>query len=77
MASLIELEHIFDALQGFQRPLREGRDALTNIIYMEKSSDQKKSEVKVEALCIRTSSINEEPAVIRIFINKNSKAVED
>lgn len=31
---LIELEHLFDALKLFVRPLREGREAVSNFIFV-------------------------------------------
>jgi len=60
MAPLIEIEHVFDALQGFKRPLREGREARKNIICVG-ITKKKAKEVMVEGLCpddklFRTSS---------------------
>lgn len=76
MEPLIDLEHLVDALQGFVRPLREGREAVNNIVCVGKKGE-KESVVKVEALCVRTTKINEEPVKIEVEINKKSTKVNE
>lgn len=73
MAPLIYLEHIIDALQGFRRPLREGREAMKNIIIVGIRSKTAKA-VHIEAACVRTTKINEPPVRINVSINPSKSA---
>ena len=74
MAPFIELEHIFDALKGFTRPVREGRETVKNIVYIG-ISDKKTNVVTIQALCIRTTK--SDPVTIQVIIDKKSKNIED
>lgn len=73
---LIELEHIFDALKGFSRPIREGRETLNNIVHVG-VKDRTESEVNIHALCMRTTKINEDPVRIQVVIKKDCEKIEE
>ena len=74
MAPLIDLEHVIDALQGFKRPMREGREALKNLVVCGIAS-KTQQEVKIEALCIRTTKISEPPLNIKVTINPSTNVI--
>ncbi|KAK3927632.1 Poly(ADP-ribose) glycohydrolase 1 [Frankliniella fusca] len=76
MAPLLELEHVIDALQGFKRPLREGREAIGNLVVVGIRS-RSKAEVTVEAHCVRTTKINENPVEIVVHIDLQTSRVEE
>jgi hypothetical protein len=76
MAPLLDLEHLFDALKGFKRPSSEGREAMKNLIVV----GIKKSDAKcalVNALCVRTTKIDEDPLTISVLIDKKAKKIEN
>ena len=65
MAPLIELEHLFDVQKGFAPPLRDGRQAVVNIIEpvgVKPTSTPRFAQVLAE--CLRTTKINEDPLKI-------------
>lgn len=76
MSHIIELEHIFDALKGFVRPLREGREAVNNLVFVGVRENSQKI-IKIESFCLRTTKINEDPVKIEVTINKQEKVSVD
>ncbi|XP_034254974.1 uncharacterized protein LOC117653424 [Thrips palmi] len=72
MKPLIELEHIFDAFRGFGRPLKEAREALTNLVVVGIAAKTAK-EVTVEALYVSPTKISEPPHKINICVQTSAK----
>lgn len=67
MAPFLELEHIFNAQQGFLRPLQEGRLAVENIVNIGVKR-RRGNEVQIEATVVRSTNINKEPVTVDISI---------
>ena len=72
MAPYIEFEHITDALQGFVRPHREGREAVRNLICVNVKC-KTNEEVTIVAFCVRTTAVNDDPVEIEIIIGRRMK----
>lgn len=72
MAPFLELEHLIDALKEFSRPSAEGREALANLFCVGTRVNNKEK-VVVEALCIRTTNIDEPPVKINIIMDKKKQ----
>ena len=78
LQTLLEVDHIVDALQGFARPLAEGRLVVSNLLYV--GIDPVKttgSIVGIEALCLRATKVNDDPVVITVSIDKEATKVEE
>ncbi|KAK3920208.1 Trigger factor [Frankliniella fusca] len=75
MAPLLQLEHVFDAQQGFVRPLIEGRLAIPNIVSVGVKS-RRGDLVEIQAIVVPSTSINKDPFIVEIFINKKESVVE-
>ena len=76
MAPFLELEHLIDALKGFSRPSAEGREAIVNLVCVGTRLNDNERAV-VEALCIRTTKIDDPPVKINVVIDKKTKNVEE
>lgn len=71
MAPYLDLEHLADALQGFVRPSREGREVIQNLVVVG-VKERLAGEVRIEALCVRATKIHDDPVKIQVCINTNN-----
>lgn len=67
MAPFLQLEHVVDALQGFLRPLVEGRLAVENIVSIGVKS-RRDDVVDIQAIVVPSTNVTKDPFTVEIAI---------
>lgn len=76
MAPFLQLEHVFDAKQGFERPLAEGRLAVENIVDIGVKS-RNGDLVYIQAIVVPSTNVTKDPFTVEICINTAETPVEE